>query len=44
MMVIPEMEQIIEKRFFFFRIIGFELGVANSRNLEHDIYHRQYMC
>ena len=29
------MEQKIEKKFFVFQIIAFELGVANSYNLEH---------
>ena len=38
------MEQKLEKKFFVFQIIAFELGVANSRNLEQDICHRQSMC
>ena len=38
------MEQKIEKKFFVFKIIAFELGVANSLNLEHDPCHRQSLC
>ena len=38
------MEQKIEKSFFVFEIIGLELGVANSHNLEHDPCHRQSIC
>ena len=38
------MEQKIEKKFFDFQIIAFELGVGNSPNLEHEIFHRQSMC
>ena len=34
------MEQQIQKKFFVFQIIAFELGVENSRNLEQDICHR----
>ena len=30
------MEQKIEKMFFVFQILTFELGVANSRNIEKD--------
>ena len=30
------MEQSIEKKFFVFQIIAFELGVANSCNFEQD--------
>ena len=37
------MEQQIEKKFLVFRIIGFELRVANSRNPEQDTCHRQSM-
>ena len=33
---IPEMEPKIEEKFFVFQIIAFELGVANSRNIEQD--------
>ena len=43
-MYIPEMQQKIQKKFFVFQIIAFELGVANSNNLEQDICHRQWMC
>ena len=38
------MEQKGEKKFFVFQIIAFELGVANSLNLQQDTYHRQSMC
>ena len=38
------MEQKIDKNFFVFKIIAFELGVANSRNLEEDTCNRQSMC
>ena len=38
------MEQKIHKKFFVFQIIAFELGVANSRDIEQDICHRQSMC
>ena len=34
------MEQKIEKNFFVFQILAFELGVANSRNIEQDTCHR----
>ena len=37
------MEQKIQKKFLVFQIIAFELGVANSRNLEQDTCHRQSM-
>ena len=37
------MEQKIEGKFFIFQIIAFELGVVNSRNLEHDICHGMSM-
>ena len=33
------MEQEIEKKFFVFQIIAFELGVANSRNFQQDTWH-----
>ena len=36
-MQIAEMEHKIQKMFFVFQIIAFELGVANSRNLERAI-------
>ena len=38
------MEQKIQKKFFVFQIIAFELGVANSHNLEQDTCHRQSIC
>ena len=40
-----EIRQKIQKKCFVFQIIAFELGVANSQNLEHeqDICHRQSM-
>ena len=41
---IAEMEQKIQKKFFLFQIVAFELGVANSRNIEQDTCHRQPMC
>ena len=37
------MEQKIHKKFFVFQISVFELGVANSHNLEHDTCRRQSM-
>ena len=40
----PEMEQKIQKMFFVSQIIAFELGVANSLNLEQDTCHRHSMC
>ena len=43
-MQIPQMEQKISKKFFVFQIIPFELGVANSRNIEPETCHRQTMC
>ena len=43
-MEIPEMKEKIEKMVFIFQIIAFELGVANSRNIEQDTCHRQSMC
>ena len=49
-MSIPEMKKKkkkkkkkIEKKLFVFQIIAFELGVANSRNLEHYTWDRQSM-
>ena len=33
------MEPKIDKTFFVFQITGFELGVANSQNLEQDTKH-----
>ena len=38
------MEQKIEKNFFNFEIIAFELGVADSHPLEQDICDWQSMC
>ena len=38
------MEQNIEKKFCVFRIIAFELGVADSGNIEQDACNRQSMC
>ena len=35
------MEEEIEKMFFIFNIIAFELGAINSHNLEQDSCHRQ---
>ena len=35
-MHIPEMELTIERKFFCFQKISFELGVAISRNIEKD--------
>ena len=35
-MQIQEMKQKIEKNFFVLNILVFELGVANSRNIEQD--------
>ena len=43
-MYIPDMAQKIQNNFFVFQIIVIEFGVANSRYLEKDIYHRQSMC
>ena len=43
-MYIPEMEQKIQKKLFVFQIIAFQLGVANSRNIEQDTSHQQPMC
>ena len=34
------MEQKSEKMFFVFQILAFELGVANSRNIETDTCHQ----
>ena len=38
------MEQEIEKQFVIFQITAFELGVANSHNLEQDTCYLQSMC
>ena len=40
-MYIPEIQQEIERKFFVFQIVAFELGVANSHNLEQDTCPRQ---
>ena len=40
----PEIEQKIQKMFFVFEIIAFELGVANSHNLGQAICHQQSVC
>ena len=42
-MKIRQMEQKIEKNYFVCQIIAFELGVANSHNLEQDTCRRQSM-
>ena len=44
MMYILELGQKIQNKFFVFQIIGFELGVINSRNLKHYTLHPQSMC
>ena len=38
------MQQKIQKKFFVFQIIAFELGVANSRNIGQDTCHRWSIC
>ena len=38
------MEEKIKTKFFICQIIEFELGVANSRNIEQDTCRRQSMC
>ena len=38
------MEQKIEKKILVFQIIAFELGVADSHNLQEDTCHRMSMC
>ena len=38
------MEQKMKKKVFVFQIIEFELGVANSRNVQQDTWHREGMC
>ena len=45
-MQVREMEKKKKKKkmFLVFLIIGFELGVANSRKRELDICYQQYMC
>ena len=44
LMLNPEMEQRIENKFIVFHTIAFELGVANSHNLEQDTCHQGSMC
>ena len=38
------MEEEIEKMFFIFNRIAFELGAINSHSLEQDTCYRQWMC
>ena len=38
------MEQKIQKKLFVFQILAFELGIANSRNIEQDICYHQSLC
>ena len=38
------MEQKIETIFFLFQILAFELGVANSCNIEKDTCQRHSVC
>ena len=38
------MKQKVEKTFFVFQIIAFELGVANPCNVLQDTWNRQAMC
>ena len=38
------MEQKIQEKFFLFYITAFELGLANSCNIEQDSCHRQPVC
>ena len=38
------MEQNIQEKFLAFQILPFELGVANSRNIEKDTCQPQSMC
>ena len=38
------MEQKFEKMLLVFQIVAFELGVANSHNIEQDTYHPHSMC
>ena len=40
-MLNPEIEQNIDQKFFVIQKIAFELGDANSRNLEQDTCHQQ---
>ena len=38
------MEHKAETMFFVFQILAFELGVANSRNIEQDTSHQEPIC
>ena len=38
------MEQKIDKMFFIFQIVAFELRVVNFHNLEQNTCHQQSMC
>ena len=38
------MEEKIQKKFFVFQIIAFELGDTDSRNIEQATCPRQSMC
>ena len=40
----PEIQEKILKKVFVFQIIVFELGVANSCNIQHDTWHGQAIC
>ena len=42
-MQIPEIEEKIEKKVFVFQRLAFELGVANSRNIQQDTSDRESM-
>ena len=42
-MLIPEMEQKNQKKFFVLKIILFESGTTNSHHSEHDTFHLQSM-
>ena len=43
-MEITEKKQKIEKKFFLFQRIEFEVGDANSRNIEQDTCCRHSVC
>ena len=43
-MEITEKKQKIEKKFFLFQRIEFEVGDANSRNIDQHTCHRKSMC
>ena len=40
----PSLEQKIHKKVFLFQVLAFELGVANSPNIQQDTCHQQTMC